>query len=163
MDLIEKKSLFFGKMIGSGLPNPSIRWSMDVIVWVILYDGDKFVKPWYRPHLSLEDLYSLRNVNEYFNSQIDQYLKYRFIATYELEDPFLFLLTWIDTTNEETVQNWHILTPFDSFGVKFGVLLIFWSWNSKHEMRLKVNHFKESYDEESINSFICGRSISSGI
>ena len=71
-----------------------------------------FVEPWNRPHLSLEDLYSLRNVNEYFNSQIDQYLKYRFIATYELEDPFLFLLTWIDTTNEETVQNWHILTPF---------------------------------------------------
>ena len=74
-----------------------------------------FVEPWNRPHLSLEDLYSLRNVNEYFNSQIDQYLKYRFIATYELEDPFLFLLTWIDTTNEETVQYWHILTPFDSF------------------------------------------------
>ena len=94
----------------------------------------------------------MRNVNEYFNSQIDQYLKYRFIATYELEDPFLFLLTWIDTTNEETVQNWHILTPFDSFGVKTRSLLV-----NLMELRLKgfhkMNHFEESYDEESINSF----------
>ena len=69
-----------------------------------------------RPHLSLEDLHSLRNVNEYFNSQIDQYLKYRFMATYELEDPFLFLLTWIDTANEETVQIWFFLTS-ESSGV----------------------------------------------
>ena len=133
MDLIEKKSLFFGKMIGVGIPNP----------FVLMRILSQFVEPLNRPHLSLEDLYSLRNVNEYFNSQIDQYLKYRFMATYELEDPFLFLLTWIDTTNEETVQNWHFLTHFESFGVNSNSLSVDFT----------EPNLKESYDEESINSF----------
>ena len=51
------------------------------------------------PHLALGDLGRLRSVNVYFRNQVDNYLRRRFLVTYQTRQPLVELIRCISSSN----------------------------------------------------------------